>query len=200
VDRTLVEMEEAAGVRFGRTLILPVTGGVLDQQVQGVVCPANMRGVMGAGMAGQIRLAAGGEIEREAMENAPLALGSAISTSAGKLQTRGIQTIIHAVVADALGAPTRIDIVRAATTAALAEADRRRVKSLLLPSIGSGIGPGRLPSGQVSAVMIEEIVAYLRRFTCRIDKIVLPQHSARDADDLRRALKEARELWWGLRV
>jgi hypothetical protein len=48
--------------------------------------------------------------------------------------------------------------------------------------------------------MIEEIVAYLRRFTCRIDKIVLPQHSAREADDLRRALKEARELWWGLRV
>jgi hypothetical protein len=49
-------------------------------------------------------------------------------------------------------------------------------------------------------VMIEEIVAYLRRFTCRIDRIVLPQHTVREAEEVREALREARELWWGLKV
>jgi O-acetyl-ADP-ribose deacetylase (regulator of RNase III) len=192
--------DESDGVRFGRTLILPVVGPVLDQQVQAIVCPANRRGVMGAGITGQIRMAGGIEIEREAMAQAPLTIGSAISTTSGELEVRGIRCIIHAVVSDALGAPTRLDIVRSATTAALVEADRRRVKSLLLPPLGSGLGPGRLPSGTVAVAMIEETVAYLRRFTCRLDRIVLAQHDRREAEDIRQALIEARELWWGLKV
>lgn len=193
-------LDEVIGVRFGRTLLLPVAGDAMRQDVDGIVCPANRRGVMGAGIAGQIRMAAGGDIEREAMAQAPLTIGSAVSTSAGQLSERGVKTIIHAVVSDSLGAPTRLDIVRSATTASLVEADRRRVKSLLMPAIGAGLGTGRLPAGQVTVVMIEEIVAYLRRFTCRIDRIVLPQHTTREAEELREAIREARQLWWGLKI
>jgi O-acetyl-ADP-ribose deacetylase (regulator of RNase III) len=193
-------IDESAGVRFGRTLIVPAAGSVLEQQVQAIVCPANRRGVMGAGIAGQIRMAGGIEIEREAMALAPLAIGSAISTTAGTLIGRGVTTIVHAVVSDALGSPTRLDIVRTATSAALTEADRRRVKSLLLPPLGSGLGPGRLPAGSVTAAMIEETVAYLRRFTSRCDRIVLAQYDPREAEDVLQALREARDLWWGLKV
>jgi len=193
-------VEESQGVRFGRTLIIPASGPVLEHQVQAIACPANRRGVMGAGITGQIRLAGGIEIERAAMAEAPLTIGAAISTTAGVLEARGVKVIIHAVVSDALGAPTRLDIVRNATSAALREADRARVKSLLLPPLGSGLGPGRLPVGTVAVAMIEETVAYLRRFTCRLDRIVLPQHDAREAEEIRRALLEARELWWGLKV
>jgi O-acetyl-ADP-ribose deacetylase (regulator of RNase III) len=181
-------------------VIVPAAGSVLDQQVQAIVCPANRRGVMGAGIAGQIRMAGGIEIEREAMAQAPLTIGSAISTTAGTLLERGVTTIVHAVVSDALGSPTRIDIVRSATSAALAEADRRRVKSLLLPPLGSGLGPGRLPAGSVTVAMIEETVAHLRRFTSRCDRIVLAQYDSRDAEDVLQALREARDLWWGLKV
>jgi O-acetyl-ADP-ribose deacetylase (regulator of RNase III) len=193
-------VNETEGVRFGRTLIHPVAGPVLGHEVQAIVCPANRRGVMGAGIAGRIRMAGGIEIEREAMAHAPLTIGSAISTTAGSLDRKGVQFIIHAVVSDALGAPTRLDIVRHATTASLTEADRRRVKSLLLPPLGSGLGPGRLPAGTVAVAMIEEIVAYLRRFNCRLDRIALAQHDPREAEEIRRALIEARELWWGLTV
>lgn len=200
MNRDQVTTEDSQGVRFGRTLIVPVTGSALDQNVQAIACPANRRGVMGAGITGQIRLAGGIEIEREAMAQAPLIIGSAISTSAGQLAERGVRIIIHAIVSDALGAPTRLDIVRSATGAALREADRKRVKSLLLPPLGSGLGPGRLPVGTVAVAMIEETVAYLRRFTCRLDRIVLPQHDPREAEEIRRALIEARELWWGLKV
>ncbi len=200
MNRDQPTADESHGVRFGRTLIVPVTGSALDQDVQAIACPANRRGVMGAGLTGQIRLAGGIEIEREAMAQAPLTIGSAISTSAGGLGERGVRIIIHAIVSDALGAPTRLDIVRSATGAALREADRNRVKSLLLPPLGSGLGPGRLPAGTVAVAMIEETVAYLRRFTCRLDRIVLPQHDPREAEEIRQALIEARELWWGLKV
>jgi O-acetyl-ADP-ribose deacetylase (regulator of RNase III) len=200
MDRLHADNEAATGVRFGRTLIVPVTGTVLEQQVQAIACPANRRGVMGAGIAGQLRMAGGIDIEREAMAKAPLTLGAAISTSAGSLSDRGVTTIIHAVVSDALGTPTRVDIVRSATSAALTEADRCRVRSLLLPPLGSGLGPGRLPSGTVAVAMIEEIVAHLRRFTCRLDRIVLAHDDAREANDILHALREARELWWGLKV
>ena len=193
-------LDESIGVRFGRTLLVPATGDPLRQAIDGIVVPANRRGVMGAGFAGQVRLAGGSEIEREAMALAPLTVGGAISTSAGQLAGRGLTTIVHAVVADALGAPTRLDIVREATSASLVEADRRRIRSLLLPALGAGLGAGRLDAGEVTAVMIEEVVAYLRRFTSRIDRIVMPQHTDREAEELRRALIEARELWWGLKV
>jgi hypothetical protein len=43
-------------------------------------------------------------------------------------------------------------------------------------------------------------VAHLRRFTCRLERIVLPQVDEREAIALRNALVEARELWWGLKV
>ena len=193
-------MDESNGVRFGRTLLVSVTGDPLRQAIDGIVVPANRRGVMGAGFAGQVRLAGGSEVEREAMAVAPLTVGGAVSTGSGKLEERGVHTVIHAVVANALGDPTRLDIVRAATSASLIEADRRRVKALLLPTLGAGLGPGRLHSGEAMVVMIEEIVAHLRRFTSRIERIALPQGTAREAEEIRRALLEARELWWGLKV
>jgi O-acetyl-ADP-ribose deacetylase (regulator of RNase III) len=200
MNRSLTPVEESSGVRFGRTLIVPTIGDLFDQEVQAIVCPANRRGVMGAGIAGRVRLAGGIDIEREAMAQAPLAVGAAVSTGAGALAGRGVKAVIHAVVSDALGAPTRIDIVQSATAAALKEADRLRVRSLLMPPLGSGLGSGRLPSGTVSAAMIEEIVAHLRRFTCRLERIVLSQSDAREAETIRKALLEARGLWWGLKV
>lgn len=191
--------EDHSGVRFGRTLVLPCTGDLFDFNVECIACPANRRGVMGVGEAGLIRLAGGVEIEREAMRKAPLTIGSAVATSSGALADGGIKVIVHAVVSDALGAPTRADVVRRATAAVLYEADRARVKSLLMPPLGSGLGPGRLPTGEVFALMIEEIVAHLRRFTSRMDRIVLLHRDRREAEQVLRALAEARSMWWGIR-
>jgi O-acetyl-ADP-ribose deacetylase (regulator of RNase III) len=195
---TTTPVDETHGVRFGRTLVIPVAGDLFSHDVEAIVCPANRRGVMGAGIAGRVRLAGGVEIEREAMAQAPLGIGEAVSTTAGALGSRGVRIVIHAVVSDDLGAPTRIDIVRNATSAALRAADRQRVRSVLMPPLGSGLGPGRLERGAVMVAMIEEIVAYLRRFTCRLDRIILNQAATAEADALRKALLEARALWWGL--
>ena len=188
------------GVRFGRTLLLASALNLLDHHGEAIVCPANRRGVMGVGLAGMIRHAGGIEIEREVMAMAPLTIGTAVSSTSGLLVDRGVKIIVHAVVADALGAPTRQDIVRKATTAALELSDRYRIRSLVIPPLGSGLGPGRLPTNVVSVLMIEEIVAHLRRFTSRIERIILVQNGPNDVVEALSAIREARTLFWGLRV
>ncbi len=200
MDRNIPPVDDASGVRFGRTLIVSDAADLFAHDVEAIACPANRRGVMGAGIAGRVRLAGGIDIERDAMAKAPLTIGDAITTTSGALDDLGVRIIIHAVVSDTLGAPTRVDIVRSATSAVLREADRARVRSVLIPPLGSGLGPGRLPTGAVVVAMIEEIVAHLRRFTCRLERIVLTQPDAREADAIRKALIEARDLWWGLKV
>lgn len=192
--------EQEHGIRFGRTLLTASACHLLDHHGEAIVCPSNRRGVMGVGLAGMIRQAGGAEIEREAMAQAPLAIGTAVSTTPGLLADRGVRIIVHAVVSDALGAPTRRDIVRKATSAALELSDRHRVKSVVIPPLGFGLGPGRLPTHVVSALMIEEIVAHLRRFTSRIERIVLVQHDSADVEEVVAAIREARALFWGLRV
>ncbi len=193
-------IDDRAGVRFGRTLIVTSHADVLDHQVRAIACPANRRGVMGAGIAGTIRIAGGIEIEREAMAQAPLTVGTAIATTSGSLAKRGIRCVLHAVVSDALGAPTRKDIVAHATSSVLEEADRQRVRSLLVPPLGSGLGPGRLSGTVVTEVMIEEIVAHLRRFRSRMDTIVLHQQDRKESEFVREALEEARRLFWEQRA
>lgn len=193
-------LEHEPGVRFGRTLVIPSADSIFEQRADAIVTPANRRGVMGVGVAGQVRIRGGAEIEREAMSMAPLVLGSAIVTSAGGLTDLGTRAIIHAVISDALGTPTREHIVREATTAALQMADRQHLRSIIMPPLGSGPGSGRFGSDTVLLVMTEEIVAHLRRFTSRLDRIMLVCRDQRDVRDLEHALIEARRLWWGLQV
>jgi len=188
------------GVRFGRTLVIASAESIFAHGVEAIVCPANRRGVMGVGIAGQIRLQGGAEIEREAMAGAPLTIGQAIVTAAGNLGERGTRAIIHAVTSDALGAPTQVETIRRATTAVLQATDRNRIRSLAMPPIGAGVGSGRFQGDTVMLMMVEEIVAHLRRFTSRLDRIVLVCRDEREVRDLDYALAEARRLWWGIRV
>jgi len=185
------------GVRFGRTLLLARTGRPTDHQVEAIVCAANQRGVMGVGMAGALRLGGGIEIEREIMSLAPLSPGRAYATGAGVLSERGARYVIHAVVASDLGAPAREEDVRRATTATLREIDTLGVQSVAMPPLGAGLGPGALATGRVRLLMIEEIIAYLRRFQSRVERIVLLCQDDRDVLATHKELREARVLWPG---
>lgn len=187
-------------VRFGRARLIASSRPILEHEVSSIVSPANRRGVMGVGIAGAIRMAGGIEIEREAMAQAPLGLGTAVATSAGLLEQRGVTIIIHAVVSDALGSLTRADIVRHATIAALRIADANRVKSIAMPPLGSGVASFDLTGAMVFALMIEEIVAHLRRFTSRLERVVLVCRDDREVREISNIMRAARELWDGLRV
>ena len=182
-------------VRFGRTVLVAVEGDPARQQAEALLVAANTRGLLGPG---GVRLAGGAEIERAAMLQAPLPLGSAIVTGPGLLAAQGVRTLIHCVVADQLGGTVRTEVVRRTIPAALRLVEDRRLHTVALPLLGSGAGPGQLPPAVVATAIVEEIVAYLRRATSRIERIALVSRSAEDVATLTDILRVAREHAWGL--
>jgi O-acetyl-ADP-ribose deacetylase (regulator of RNase III) len=91
---------------------------------------------MGAGVAGAIKRAGGEEIEQEAMAQGPIALGTAVATSAGRLPARWV---IHGAV---MGQDLRTDgdLVARTTRSCLEVADELGCRTLALPAFGTGVG------------------------------------------------------------
>lgn len=185
------------GVRFGRTLLTAVTGDPLGQPVEALVLAANQRGLMGAGTATAIRLTGGAEIEREAMEQAPLDLGSAIGTTSGRLADRGITLLIHAVVSEHLGGTATVEDIRRAVASALGLAAERKVRSLAMPPIGGGTGPDQLPTAAAAEVIVDETITFLRRSSRRFDRIIYVARSNDDLAAFADAITRGRERSWG---
>jgi O-acetyl-ADP-ribose deacetylase len=132
-------------------------GDIAAVEADAVANAANDRLWMGAGVAGALKQAGGDEIEREAMTQGPIPLGSAVATGAGRLPARWV---IHgAVMGQDLR--TNADLVRRTTRACLELADELGCRSLALPAFGTGVGG--FPLAECAAVMVEEA----RRFDPR---------------------------------
>ncbi|CAA9554508.1 MAG: hypothetical protein AVDCRST_MAG73-3166 [uncultured Thermomicrobiales bacterium] len=183
-------------VRFGRTLVGATAGDLLAQPVEALVLAANRRGLLGAGPAGSVRIAAGPDVEREAMAQAPLPLGGAVVTSAGRLDARGVRSIVHAVIAGALGDASTVPTVRRALTAALAAVDAAKLRSVAIPPLGAGTGPGQLAAASVAAALVDEAVAYLRRSPTRLERIVFVAAVPADVPAFAAAIERARSRSW----
>lgn len=129
-----------------------VQGSLLEVQVDAIVNPANSLGLMGGGVAGVIKRFGGEEIEKEAVSKAPIPVGSAVLTSAGKLPFKGV---IHAPTMEEPAMETTEEKVRKAIRAVLELADRMGFESIAMPGMGTGVG--RLPKDVSARAMIEEI-------------------------------------------
>ncbi|HZT85560.1 MAG TPA: macro domain-containing protein [Gaiellaceae bacterium] len=93
---------------------------------------ANDRLWMGAGVAGALKRAGGDEIEREATALAPIPLGGAVATAAGRLPARWV---VHGAV---MGQDLRTngDLVRRTTRSCLALADELGCRRSRCPPSG----------------------------------------------------------------
>lgn len=132
-----------------------VQGSILDVDAQAIVNAANSRGIMGGGVAGAIRRAAGDEVDREARAHAPIPLGTAVVTAAGRTSFRAV---IHAPTMPEPGMAIPPENVALATRAALQAADERRLESVAIPGMGTGVG-GVAP-GDAARAMMNEIRAF----------------------------------------
>jgi O-acetyl-ADP-ribose deacetylase (regulator of RNase III) len=184
------------GVRFGRTLLVAGSGEVIDQPVQGVVYAANKRGVMGAGPAGSIRTAGGPEVEREAMAHAPLELGTAVVTGSGHLVDRGITAVLHAAVIPSLGEHARLGTVERAVTATLRAADRAKIKSVAMPLLGASADALEHDRQAAAEQVVDATVAYLRRETSRLERIVVVSRFEDDVTMVNEVIQRARDRSW----
>jgi O-acetyl-ADP-ribose deacetylase (regulator of RNase III) len=121
------------------TTVELVQGDITAIECHAVVNPANSLMIMGGGVAGALRRAAGEEVEAEARKHAPVPVGKAISTHAGRLAPR-IQYIIHAPTMERPAMRTTTEKVKKAARAALREAARLGVSCVALPAMGAGVG------------------------------------------------------------
>lgn len=127
-------------------------GSLLDVEAQAIVNAANSHGLMGGGVAGIIRRAAGSQVEDEARRQAPIPVGQAVLTSGGRTRFAGI---IHAPTMPEPAMRIPVENVKLATRAALRLADAQGFVSLAIPGMGTGVG--RVVPEEAAHGMIEEI-------------------------------------------
>ena len=135
--------------------ITVVHGSILDVEVDAIVNAANSLGIMGGGVAGVIKRAAGAEVEEEAKRQAPIPVGRAVLTSGGKTWFKGI---IHAPTMPQSAMRIESGNVALAARAALTLADTYGFDSVALPGMGTGVGG--VPHDEAASVMIKEIRQY----------------------------------------
>ncbi|HEY6585455.1 MAG TPA: macro domain-containing protein [Gaiellaceae bacterium] len=125
-----------------------VDGDIAALEVDAIANAANDRLWMGSGVAGAIKRAGGEEIEREAVQQGPIAVGEAVATGAGRLPARWV---IHgAVMGQDLR--TNAELVRRTTESCLRLADDLGAESLALPAFGTGVGG--FPVDECARIMV----------------------------------------------
>jgi len=123
-------------------------GDITNQpDMQAIVNAANTDLVLGAGVAGAIRRKGGDEIESESRAKAPIHLGEAVHTTAGRLPNR---FVIHTAamgyrpederVPKRPGSLSSAAIIRDATLNSLRIADELKLNSIALPALATGVG------------------------------------------------------------
>ena len=139
-----------------------VAGDIAALDMDAVANAANDHLWMGAGVAGALKRAGGDEIEREAMAQGPIPVGTAVATSGGRLPARHV---IHGAV---MGQDLRTDagLVARTTRACLELADELGCRSLALPAFGTGVGG--LPLAECARVMVDVVRAYEPRSLERV--------------------------------
>ena len=105
--------------------------------VEAVVNPANSFGYMGGGVASVIKRVGGSKIEQEAVRQAPIQIGCAVTTTSGDLVCK---KVIHAPTMHNPGERTDAHKVLSAARAALEEAEKQGFQSLAIPGMGTGVG------------------------------------------------------------
>ena len=132
----------------------PVEGDITQLEVDAIANAANDQLWMGAGVAGAIKRAGGEEIEREAMAKGPIAVGSAVATTGGRLAAGHV---IHgAVMGQDL--QTTPELIARTTTSCLEVADGLGARSLALPAFGTGVGA--IPVAECARAMVSAIHAF----------------------------------------
>lgn len=130
-------------------------GDICDLEVDAIVSAANLSLWMATGVGGAIKRAGGDEIEFAAVRQAPVPLGGAIVTPAGRLAARAV---IHAVSLDR-DRRTSGPVIEAAVRSALARAREIGATSIAFPALGTGVGG--FPLDEAARITVRTVRAEL---------------------------------------
>ncbi|MDI3483670.1 MAG: hypothetical protein PWQ74_257 [Methanobacteriaceae archaeon] len=158
-------------------------GDITNIEVDAIVNPANSHGLMGGGVALSIKKKGGADIEKEAVSNAPIPVGEAIATTAGKLKAK---YVIHAPTMEEPAQPSNIKAIKKATLAALKKASELKISSIAFPGMGTGVGG--VPKTKAAQAMIGTIKDFLDQST--IKEIILIAYNQKMFEAFEDAIKE----------
>ncbi len=130
-------------------------GDICDLEVDAIVNAANLSMWMSTGVGGALKRAGGDEIEFAAVRQAPVPLGGAIVTPAGKLAARAV---IHAVSLDR-ERRTSGPVIEAAVRSAMARAREIDASSIAFPALGTGVGG--FPLDEAARITVDTVRAEL---------------------------------------
>jgi O-acetyl-ADP-ribose deacetylase (regulator of RNase III) len=150
-------MNTVAEHLYKGTTITIITGDITKLEVDAIVNPANSQLIMGGGAAGAILRTGGNEIQKQALRKAPVPIGMAVATTAGKLKAKHI---IHTPTMTRPAMAATLKDIKAATKAALECANQTHINSLAFPGLGTGIG-GLNPQDAANA-MTEEMTKHIQ--------------------------------------
>ncbi len=142
--------------QFNKCRIIIKEGDITQSNCEAIVNAANNHLWMGSGVAGAIRRNGGKAIEDEAISLAPIEVGDAAVTNAGKLKAK---YIIHGAV---MGQDLKTDEtkIRRTTISCLIRTVELMVDSIAFPAFGAGAGG--FPVGDCAKIMLSEVVDYLQ--------------------------------------
>jgi len=126
-----------------------------EMAVDALVNPANSLGIMGSGVAAALSRKGGPTIQKEAMSLAPVAIGAAVVTNAGRLWAR---RVIHVPTVEEPGVRASVENVRRAMRAALLAASFHNFNVIAVPGLGTGIGA--VDPSDAARAMVDELRAH----------------------------------------
>ena len=150
---------------------------VTTLEVDAIANAANTDLIHGGGVAAAIARAGGPDVQRESQEKAPIGLGEAVETTAGRMPARWV---IHAATME-LGGPTSARVIEHATRATLEKATELGCRSLALVAFGTGVGG--FPLDEAARIMVGAAHEHGRG----LERIVFAVHG----DEAERAFRAA---------
>jgi O-acetyl-ADP-ribose deacetylase (regulator of RNase III) len=173
---------------IARTTFQVLEADIAALELDALVNAANDHLWMGSGVAGALRRAGGPDVEREAVAQGPIPVGSAVATTAGRLPARWV---IHAAV---MGQDLRTsaDAITAATPSTLRLADELGACSVGLPAFGTGVGG--FPLDGCAGLMVAAAATWARgRSGGSVARVVFVTYGSVATKAFERAVGDARE-------
>ncbi|MDP8003550.1 MAG: O-acetyl-ADP-ribose deacetylase [Caldisphaera sp.] len=167
--------------KINGTNVIIKKGDIAQEEIEAIVNPANSFLLMGGGLAGILKRKGGNVIEQEALKHAPIDIGNAVITTAGRLKAT---YVIHSPTMKYPGEITNEDNVRLAVRAALNEGKKHDVKSIAFPGMGTGVGG--VPYSVAAKAMLEEIKKFIEKEDF-YEKVVIVAYDDAFYDELEKA-------------
>lgn len=160
-----------------------VEGDITELATDAIVNAANSALLLGAGVAGAIRMKGGPTIQQECSEIGHCPVGGAVITGSGELRAKHV---IHAV-GPGMGEGDEDNKLQQATLSSLKVADDNSLRSIALPALSTGVFG--FPMERCAEIMLKTTKDYLQQDT-GLNRVVFCLYGKSAFKVFKRALEE----------